>query len=369
MRRQYFAVALMGLLASAGAAHAQAPDLRNEAFMQAALTVMTFDHFAARCAQGPGFSAADAATVKRWQAENGIAQIRSRLREIQLSPDEKRQFEQGLAQINQKIEAQGASPCAAALGGAKMPAAQFAKVSPQLLAALGAAPPRDPAPQPSAAKPNALAPSASANLATQIDSFGFNSRLKMGIGGLLATDIYPVVLMRNGDALDDVKGLAFHGGLEAHKRVRPGDWTRWRRAGSELQLERKDGWKALPFAATYSKLPDGFRLNGLFRALGGTGSQGAGGNQQVAAWSDYRFSADGTVLRGGGAGSSAEGGDTSVVTSNTSSNRRGRYRIDGLLLHINYDDGSAERRILITDPKDPKSAIWLDGLGYVRREK
>jgi hypothetical protein len=369
MRRQYFAVALMGLLAGAGAVRAQALDLRNETFMQAALTVMTFDHFAARCEQGVGFGAADASTVKRWQAENGVAQIRSRMREIALSTEQKRQFEQGLAQINQKIEAQGAGPCAAALAGAKMPAAQFAKVSPQLLAALGAAPPRDSTPRPAAGAPNTVAPSADANVAAQIDSFGFNSRLKMGIGGLLTTDIYPVVLMRNGDALDDVKGLGFRGGLEAHKRARPSDWTRWRRAGGELQLERKDGWKALPFPTTYPKLPDGFTLNGLFRALSGAGSHGAGGNQQVAAWSDYRFSTDGAVLRGGGAGSSAEGGDASVVTSNAAANRRGRYRIDGLLIHINYDDGSLERRILITDPKNPKSAIWLDGLGYVRRDK
>jgi hypothetical protein len=355
VQKQYLAVALVGLLASAGIAHAQSLDMRSEAFMKAMLTVLSFDHFASRCQQGVGFSGADAARVKAWQAENGVAQITS------------------------KVQSEGASPCAAALSVARLPASQFATVSPQLLAALGAATPaHDVAAQQAPAKPAMAAPASNGpnasninhtDIASQIDSFGFNTRMKMGMGGLLTTDIYPVVLMRNGDALDDVKGLSFAGGLEAHKRARPSDWTRWRRAGGELQLERKDGWKALPFPTTYPKLPQSFRLNGLFRALGGVGSQGAGGNQQVAAWSDYRFSSDGAVLRGGGAGSSAEGGDTSVVTSNAAPNRRGRYRIDGLVLHISYEDGSAERRILITDPQNPKSAIWLDGLGYVRRDK
>ena len=39
------------------------------------------------------------------------------------------------------------------------------------------------------------------------------------------------------------------------------------------------------------------------------------------------------------------------------------------MLHISYADGSAEHRILIADPKDPKGAIWLDGQGYVQRRK
>jgi hypothetical protein len=34
---------------------------------------------------------------------------------------------------------------------------------------------------------------------------------------------------------------------------------------------------------------------------------------------------------------------------------------------IAYDDGSTEQRVVITDPGDPKAAIWLDGTGYVRR--
>jgi hypothetical protein len=39
------------------------------------------------------------------------------------------------------------------------------------------------------------------------------------------------------------------------------------------------------------------------------------------------------------------------------------------MLRITYDDGSVESRILIADPTDPKTAIWLDGVGYVRRSR
>lgn len=71
------------------------------------------------------------------------------------------------------------------------------------------------------------------------------------------------------------------------------------------------------------------------------------------------------VMRGQGAGASND----SFATGSIAPNERGRYRIEGLMLYINYDDGSSERRILITDPKDPKSVIWLDGVSYVRRQK
>ncbi|MGH1394260.1 MAG: hypothetical protein ACRAVC_09505, partial [Trichormus sp.] len=108
-------------------------------------------------------------------------------------------------------------------------------------------------------------------------------------------------------------------------------------------------------------------LTGLFRLLSGTGTIAVGGSQSVTAWRDYRFSPDGRVVRGQGAGGRAESGNSSVVTSNVAPNQRGRYRIQGLVLHITYDDGSEERRILITNPQDPKSAIWLDGIGYARR--
>jgi hypothetical protein len=75
------------------------------------------------------------------------------------------------------------------------------------------------------------------------------------------------------------------------------------------------------------------------------------------------------VVKGGGSGSSAASGDISVVSKSVADNQRGKYHIDGLILMLNFDDGSSESHILVTDPKDPKSVIWLDGASYVRRKK
>lgn len=191
----------------------------------------------------------------------------------------------------------------------------------------------------------------------------------MGIGGFIMLDIYPIVFFRNGDLLNDIEGLNFAGGIAAHRRVKPEEWTRWRRSFGKLEIHGEKGWETLEFQTTYPKLPNDFRLNGLFRSLSGGGTIAVGGNQSIAAWNDYRFSPDGRVVRGGGAGGRSEAGDISVATSSVAPNQRGKYRIDGLTLQIKYDDGSSESRILVTDPKDPKSVIWLDGVSYVRRNK
>jgi hypothetical protein len=51
------------------------------------------------------------------------------------------------------------------------------------------------------------------------------------------------------------------------------------------------------------------------------------------------------------------------------SSRRGRYQLTVPTLRISYDAGSEESHVLIADPADPKTAIWLDGVGYARRKR
>lgn len=334
----------------------------DEAFLRAAVVVMIFDRLAADCRKRGGFSNADARKAAAWQSDNSIDTLRSRLPELDREPAHKRRIEQGVQAIVDQLAGKGVSPCDGAMTAIRLPESQLAKTSPQLLA--GGKPSAAAAPDKKAAASTAPRDSAQA-LLKQIDSFGFDSRMAMGAGGFLTTDIYPVVLFRNGEVLTDAKGLAFPGGIAAHKRAHPNRWTQWRRAGRAIELNGSKGWKALPFRATYASLPPGFVLEGRFQSLGGTGNVGVGGTDSVTVWRDYRFSRDGRVVRGGGAGSRAEGGNSSVVTSNIAPNRRGRYQIDGLALNITYDDGSSERRILITDPQKP-TVIWLDGVGYTQ---
>jgi hypothetical protein len=183
----------------------------------------------------------------------------------------------------------------------------------------------------------------------QLDGFAFATRSKMGMGGAVVLDIYPVVLLKSGDLLSDVRGLRHAGGLAAHRAAHPQAWTRWRRADGKLQLLKGGQWTDLPFNKTYARLPAELRLDGRFRSSSGVGNVAIGGTQAVTRVDEYHFSSDGHVVRGG------------------PGERAGRYRVDGLLLHIDYDDGSREQRVLITDPTRPGSTLWLDGQGYVAR--
>ncbi len=138
--------------------------------------------------------------------------------------------------------------------------------------------------------------------------------------------------------LDRRAGPDRPGGLAAHKAAQPGAWTRWQRAGGELQIARAQGFATLPFQVTYATLPTGFALRGMYRRLGDAGAR-------------------------------SEAGGTSTVARGTSTGQRGTYRVDGLVLRFTWDDGTTAQHILITDPDDPKGAIWIDGQGYARRDE
>jgi hypothetical protein len=372
--RSRMAITAVAWLAGTTAVPAQGLDMDDPAFVRAAVVVVTFDYFAAACGKARGFKPADVAVVEGWQTANGVNRIRARIREVEQDPTQKKRVDQARAFVTNKVAGQGVEACAAALAVTRLPDAQVAAVSRRLVT-----PPSPPAQTQDATEavsaatsspsepPTATNPTARADFLAQIEGFGFDSRVAMGVGGFLTTDIYPVVLFRSGEALTDVARLGFAGGLEANRRANPRDWTRWRRNGDKLELAGKSGWTAMSFRVIYTTLPNDFRLDGAFSSLSGVGTVAIGGTDSVTAWRQYHFSKDGRIEREGGAGGRAEFGDASVVTKSVAPNRRGRYRIDGLTLHITYDDGSSESRILIADPADPKGAIWLDGVGYAQR--
>lgn len=366
MRLAIFALAVVASPCLTLEGTSQADSGKLDPFTQVALVVAAFDRLDADCQRRGGFAPAEARAVSAWQEANGVARFRSRLQRQDNDPAQRREAEHAAAQLIAALTRQGVGGCAAAVALTRLPAARLAEIWPEALSAREG--PVQVAPRPSADEPSPTGPTKSAPeaaLQAEIESFGFDTRLTMGVSGFLTSDIYPVVLFRNGEALTDASGLAFPGGPSAHRRANPARWTRWRRDGGKLQIEGRKGWEPLAFQTTYPKLPDGFQLEGRYRSLTGSGTVAIGGTEAVAAWREYRFSRDGRVVRGGGAGAQSEAAGGSVVTSNVAPNRRGRYRVEGLVLVITYDDGSSERRILITDPGQPK-AIWLDGVGYVR---
>lgn len=346
------AAALPLLLASLAPALAAEPPSADAALIQAGVVLTTFDRLDAACAGG--YSSAEREQVMRWQADNAVDTLRARLPELRQNAARAAQLERAADQIVQMVRSKGASECTAAASLTRLPDAQFSRPAPAL-----ATPPA-----PSPAAPPVPVPAATL---AQIDSFAFATRPKMGPGGFIALDIYPVVLFKSGELLSDVRGLRHAQGLAAHREAHPEAWSRWRHAGGKLQQMKAGQWADLPFNKTYARLPADLRLAGRFRSTSGVGNVAMGGSQAVTRVDEYRFSADGGVVRSGVVGSTASAGGTSVVTRGGPGERSGRYRVDGLLLRIAYDDGTQEARVLITDPDKPGGALWLDGESYVER--
>jgi hypothetical protein len=347
-------------------AQAQAPDLRDRAFVEAVSAVVIFDHAFEACQTDKGFSAQDLASIKTWQESNGVEAIRARLVELARDQKNNRILEDNKAKTIKKMVEQKIDRCALAKEIVNSKSAQFATTAPTVLANLGVLkadttnqtiPTTDVKPAAVPVDPNRA--KTQAELLSQIDSFGFDSRATIGYAGAVILDIYPIVFFKNGDALTDIKGLAHPSGIAAHKKTKPDSWQQWRRNGSNLEITKTKGWSALSFNVNYPQLPSGFNLNGTYNSVGGFGN--------TMAWRQYKFSPDGQVARSNGAGSSDKVGDTSVVTSSARQNQLGQYRIDGITLQIKYDNGSAQSYILVTDPKSP-STIWLDGESYSKKK-
>lgn len=361
----------------------------SQDLMKAAVVVLTYDALAAECRRAGAPSADVAARTGEWERTNRVDRVRVRLPELMVDPARRAQLERASRSIVDVVHSKGADPCLASGALVRTPEAQFGALVPEL-AAENAAPDRGAtgrdganAPVPSnrtagggagsrtassPATPAAPSRIADTTLA-QIEGFAFDTRPAMGFGGFITIEVYPVVVFRDGWLLTDVTALGHPGGLQASRRDRADDWTHWRRVGGELQRQGEKGWEKLEFQKVYARLPANFRLEGTFRRLGGGGNLAVGGTDAVAVWSEYTFTSDGRVQRGGGAGARSEAGDVSTVTRGAAPSRSGRYRVDGLRLRIDYDDGTSEAPVLVADPSDPKGAIWLDGEGYVQRRK
>lgn len=231
--------------------------------------------------------------------------------------------------------------------------------------------PREPnAPAPRDARTASAVSSDAFDHEALIETVGFDTRARMGAGGMVMAVPVPIVLFRSGEAVDDIEALAHPGGLAAHRAKNPDDWGRWRRAGGGIEMTRKGAWKRLAFTKTLDRLPAGFRLEGRYRSMSGAGTAAIGGTSSVVVWSDLTFDRAGGFATGGGAGASSESpdGGARTTTGSTRAAQRGRYDLAGYTLTLRYDDGRVERRLIVADPTDAKT-IWLDGEGWVRRPR
>lgn len=348
-------------------ASAELPKLSDKQFTRMIVTVMSIDHLKSKCS---GASARNAlAQTAKWETANEAALIRKAIAQLEQDSKTKQDLATARRGITDKFTMAKHDPCTYLVATVTLPDSQFADTR-QLAtlrrelngeASTAAAKDNTPPSPVRTAEQNQRMK----DLAAKIEGFGFDYSMTPGVGGGMFMNVYPVVLFKDGQVLDDVEALSFAGGMEAHKRTNPDDWTRWRRRGDRLQTQTSKGWENMPFTSIYSKLPDGFKLNGRFQSLGGGGNTAYGGSDFIAAWSTFDFLPDGRVVKGGGAGGYSAFQQASSAFSTVAPDKRGRYRINGLMLEITYDNKASEQFLIVSDPKDP-SVIWLDGTGYTR---
>ncbi|RYG34475.1 MAG: hypothetical protein EON93_08050, partial [Burkholderiales bacterium] len=326
------------------AAQAELPEMSDKQFVLMMVTVMTADHLKGTCKGASAANAMKQATA--WEAKNDVQLVRKAIAQLEQEPKPRQAVMNARRGIVEKLGTVDHDPCTLLTATVTMKDAQFADTRQMAMlrdefggggsAATASTGGSTGASQQTSAAPSPVR-SAEQNkrmqeLAAKIEGFGFDYNMTMGIGGGMAMRVFPVVLFKDGQVLEDVEALAFTGGMEAHKRANPDDWTRWRRAGGKLQTQTSKGWENLPFTAIYAKLPDGFKLNGRFQSLGGGGNTAYGGSDFFAAWSTFDFLPDGRVVKGGGAGGYSAFQQASSAFSSVAPERRGRYRINGLTL-------------------------------------
>jgi hypothetical protein len=353
--RIVFGACLTALLFAPTTALAEALDPTNPADSQVIATVALFDRVKSACAATGGMTPALQSATSTWESANYIDRVRLELSRLATEPSTRNTMQSVYSVVDGIVASAKDQSCSGLQRLVSTPSSSIAARAARLAAA---APPGRPL-------GGATKTGVVARIAEQIEGFAFDTRAGIGAGGMVSIVVYPVVLFKDGQALTDVVGLGYAGGPDAHRRDVPQDWSRWRRANDKIQTLKKGAWADLPFNAVYRSVPAGFSLSGRYQRTGGAGNIAMGGTDAVTTWETYDFFAGGRVIKGGGAGVQASGGDFSTVAGSTSADRRGRYSIDGLILQLTYDDGSAESAVFVTDPQNPK-VIWLNGRDFRR---
>lgn len=354
----------VALVFAAAPARADQLDLasRGDAEIIAAVTLV--DKLSAMCARTGGMDTQTRAALSSWNTANHVDLVRGEIRRLSSAPATRRAMQAVDAQAETLLADKRGQSCQGVRSLVGLPSASFAARAARLGASSADARVVTPAAASRSSQAPAAAPAPNIRaIASQIEGFAFDTRAGIGLGGMVSLVVYPVVLFKNGQVLTDVEGLGFAGGVEAHRRANPDDWSQWRRAGGRVQTMEKGAWADLPFTAVYQRVPAGFTLEGRYQRTGGAGNIAMGGTDAVTTWETYDFFPGGRVIKGGGAGAQATGGDFSTVSRSVAPNRRGRYAIDGLTLVLTYDDGSTESAIFVTDPQDPK-VVWLNGRDF-----
>lgn len=178
-------------------------------------------------------------------------------------------------------------------------------------------------------------------------------------GGTFGVTSRVIALFDDGTYTQDI-ATAFDKGVEVSRRDNPRDWGEWRMPGEALTLkdqndaefEEPDGdWLAGPGAHDQ-------RLSGCFGRLVSNDGMGVG-TVMVGRASSWCFTPGGRFTHES-TGFAIGTADVRGAVSSTPPGLRGRYRIDGYVLHLVYDDGS-DLRAGFAFLNDEKTHIAING--------
>jgi hypothetical protein len=194
-----------------------------------------------------------------------------------------------------------------------------------------------------AAQPAPAAVSNGSSYSVPMEGVYLHLEYLTGVGGGVYPSYEPYILLADGTITDD---LSYYPSSDADvanwRRKKPRAWGRYVKNGSTLSIRWDDGRRK---PETWDKWfvakagTESMRLSGLYQSIGGGGNTSLGGSIIVAAWSNYRFSPDGTVTSDRGSG----GGSPNVAVLSQQAAKRAAYRISSYTIDLEYGDGRRVR--------------------------
>lgn len=176
--------------------------------------------------------------------------------------------------------------------------------------------------------------------------------------------VVPVMLFKNGEACTDMAMLTDYQSPEQHKRQHPNRWRQWRLQGDRVQLKGEGDWQDVQYQQQYAGFPEGYRFDHRYKRLN---SMSSGGGNFAMASRHIELNKDGTFVSGQAAFANSENSTTGAQASVASlpDDQKGRYRVEGFLLRLEYDSGDVVHKSIVTDDQNDPEVIWINGYDHV----
>lgn len=155
--------------------------------------------------------------------------------------------------------------------------------------------------------------------------------------------------------------------VAADRAAEPASWGTWAMDGEQLIITWS-GQEAAPYdAESWFRLvtaEPGEMLDAVYSVLDTVSQSGPSSSFFASGWQQLVLAGDGTFARTIG-GSVDAGSDLGQVVTGSSEGARGRYRFDGPLLELTFDDGHTERAGAFFTGAD-RVTMLLNGVSFRR---